>query len=42
MNKFDLERYKKEKEEYDKKIRSLDYKVVETSVEMYNAKSRKS
>ena len=42
MNKFDLERYKKEKEEYDKKIRSLDYKVVETSVEMYNAKSRNS
>lgn len=40
MNKFDLERYKKEKEEYDKKIRSLDYKIVETSVEMYNAKSR--
>jgi len=42
MNKFDLERYKKEKEEYDKNIRSLDYKVVETSVEMYNAKSRNS
>lgn len=42
MNKFDLERYKKQKEEYDKKIRSLDYKVVETSVEMYNAKSRNS
>lgn len=42
MNKFDLERYKKEKEEYDKKIRSLDYKVVETSVEMYNVKSRNS
>lgn len=42
MNKFDLERYKKEKEEYDKNIRSLDYKVVETSVEMYNAKSHYS
>ena len=42
MNKFDLERYKKEKEEYDKNIRSLDYKVVETSVEMYNAKSHDS
>ena len=42
MNKFDLEKYKKEKEEYDKNIRSFDYKVVETSVDMYNAKSHNS
>lgn len=38
MNKLNLEIYKKDKEEFDKKIRSLDYKIVETSVEMYNQK----
>ena len=42
MNKLDLEKYKKEKEEYDKKIRSLDYKIVETSVELYNTISKTS
>lgn len=40
MNKLNLEKCKKNKEEYDKKIKSLDYKIVETSVEMYNAKSK--
>ncbi len=42
MDKLDLERCKKDKEEYDEKIRSLDYKIVETSVEMYNSKSYNS
>ena len=40
MNKLNLEKCKKNKEEYDKKIKSLDYKIVETSVEMYNTKSK--
>ena len=40
MNRLDLERCIKDKDEYDKKIRSLDYKIVETSVQMYNSKSR--
>ena len=40
MDKLDLERLKVEKEEYDKEIRSLDYNIVEASVELYNAKSR--
>ena len=39
MDKLDLEKFKEDKIEYDKKIRSLDYKIVETSVEMYNARS---
>ena len=37
MNKLNLEKCKKNKEEYDKKIKSLDYKIVETSVQMYNS-----
>ena len=40
MNRLDLERCIKDKDEYDKRIRSLDYKIVETSVQMYNSKSR--
>lgn len=39
MNKLVLERCKKDKEEYDKKIRSLDYKIVETSVGLHNSKT---
>lgn len=42
MNKLDLERCKKDKEEYDKKVRSLDYKIVETSVSLYNSGWRNS
>lgn len=34
MNKLVLEKLKDEKEEYDKQIRNLDYKIVETSVEI--------
>ena len=33
-NKLVLEKLKDEKEEYDKQIRNLDYKIVETSVEI--------
>ncbi len=40
MDKLNLEKFKEDKIEYDKKIRSLDYMIVETSVEMYNARSR--
>ena len=39
MDKLDLKKCKTDKEEYDKAIRSLDYKIVETSVEMYNSKN---
>lgn len=42
MNYLNIEKCKKDKEEYDKKIRSLDYKIVETSVKMYNSKSYKN
>lgn len=42
MSSLSIEKCKKDKEEYDKKIRSLDYKIVETSVKMYNSKSYKN
>lgn len=36
MDKLDFEKYKKEKIEYDKKIRELDYEIVKKSVELSN------
>ena len=40
MNRVDFEKYKKEKLEYDKEIRRLDYKIVEESVQLYNLSNR--
>lgn len=40
MKRENFEGYKKEKIEYDKKIRELDYKIVEESVQLYNLLNR--
>ena len=40
MKRENFEIYKKEKEEYDKRIRELDYKIVEESVQLYNLLNR--
>lgn len=38
MKKINIEEYKKEKEKFDSKILEIDYKIVELSVKIYNAK----
>lgn len=40
MKRENFEIYKKEKDEYDKRIRELDYKIVEESVQLYNLLNR--
>ena len=40
MKEINFEKYKEEKNEYDNKIRKLDYKIVEESVKLYNLLNR--